>query len=280
MIEDDLYEEPEDYEVPSKPDKYFLNAQKEIKELYENNKESVYYLRQLQVKLEKRYYHWVTNNALIGLFKIGYLKDYRIEREKGTSTRYFIHKSNRYPMREIKKLESVIDEYSQDHITRSCGHRAEDLFCKALALRGFMPAATKVKEYKGKRWDKTGHDLDFVFSKDGIDYGCEIKNTLGYIEKEELEIKLEMCNYLGVKPLFIMRNSPQSYNHMIYQNSGFVLIFVTQIYELSQQILVNRIKEVADLPVICTAAIPDGIINRFVVWHEKAVNSGGISQSG
>jgi len=73
MIDDDFREESEDYEAPAHPNKYFLNAQKEIKELYENNREGVYYLRQLQVKLEKQYFHWVTNNALIGLYKIGYL---------------------------------------------------------------------------------------------------------------------------------------------------------------------------------------------------------------
>ncbi|MDD5287556.1 MAG: hypothetical protein PHY28_00355 [Dehalococcoidales bacterium] len=196
MEDDDFLEEPEDYEAPPQPDAYFIEAQREIRELYDKNRDSVYYLRQLQVKLEKRYYHWVTNNALVGLCRIGYLKDLRIEREKGTSTRYFLHKSNRYPKREISKLESVIEEYSQDHITRSCGHRAEDLFCKALALRGFMPVAQKVKNFDGKKWVKTGHDLDFIFMRDGVGYGCEIKNTLGYIEKEELEVKLEMCSFL------------------------------------------------------------------------------------
>ena len=279
-MDDDFQEESEDYQVPTYPDKYFLNAQKEIKELYENNREGVYYLRQLQVKLEKQYFHWVTNNALVGLYKIGYLKDYRVEKATGTSTRYFMHKSNRYPMREVKKLESVIDEYSQDHITRSCGHRAEDLFLKALAMRGFMPAAVKVKDYEGKKWVKTGHDLDFIFVRDGINYGCEIKNTLGYIEKEELGIKLDMCSFFGVRPLFIMRYSPQTYNHMIYEKGGFALIFKTQIYELSQETLVNRIKEVAGLPVICSAAIPDGIIDRFEKWHKKIVNITGNSQPG
>ena len=47
-------------------------------------------------------------------------------------------------------------------------------------MHQFMPMASKVKEYNGKKWVKTGHDLDFVFKRDGIDYGCEIKNTLGY----------------------------------------------------------------------------------------------------
>jgi hypothetical protein len=268
--EEEFYEAPEDYEAPPTPDHYFIDAQKEIRELYEKDKESVYYIRQLQVTFEKKYFHWVTNNAIIGLHKIGYLKDYRIKKEKGTSTRYFMHRSNRYPVRQVKRLEEVVNEYSQDHITRSCGHRAEDLFCKALALRGFMPAASKVKEYNGKRWIKTGHDLDFVFKRDGVDYGCEIKNTLGYIEKEELQIKLEMCSFFGIKPLFIMRYSPKTYNNMIYLQGGFALIFETQVYELSQEDLVGKMKKVLGLPVICSSAIPGGIIDRFEKWHVKS----------
>jgi hypothetical protein len=271
MIDEyDFYEEAEDYEEYT-PDHYFEEAQEEIKGLYEENRESVFYLRQLQVKLEKKYFHWVTNNALLGLIKIGYLKDYRIEREKGTSTRYFIHHSNRYAVRAIRRIEEVINEYSQDNITRGCGYRAEDLFCKALSLHGFQPVGEKIKEYNGKRWTKTGHDLDFIFVKDRVEYGCEIKNTLGYIDKEELDIKIEMCAYFNVVPLFIMRYAPKSYNHLIYTNGGFALIFETQIYELGQVELVNKIKEIIGLPVICTKGIPDGIIDRFSNWHNKIV---------
>ena len=268
--EDEFYESPEDYYKPiQETDSYFLQAQEDIKELYEKDRESIYYLRQIQVKFEKKYYHWITNNAIIRLYKLRYLKDLRIPREKGTSTRYFIHRSNRYAKRKINKLEKIIEEYSQDHITRSCGHRAEDLFCKALAMRGFMPKAQKVKEHNGKKWEKTGHDLDFVFRRDDIDYGCEIKNTLGYIDKEELQIKLEMCSFWGIKPLFIMRYSPKTYNKMIIDYGGFSLIFETQIYELSQERLVQKIKDELGLPVICSKAIPGGIIDRFEKWHNR-----------
>lgn len=155
MYEDDLddfYEETEEYkEKFAKTDPYFLQAQKEIRKLYENNMESVYYIRQLQVKLENTYFHWITNNAIKELHRSGFLKDFRIQKERGTATRFFIHHSNRYAMRKIRKMEGIIEEYSQDFITRSCGHRAEDLFCKALAMRGFMPMAEKVREYQEKR---------------------------------------------------------------------------------------------------------------------------------
>ncbi len=273
IYDDDVYEAPEDYfEAFSKTDPYFLQAQKDIIELYENNKESVYYIRQLQVKFEKKYFHWITNNALIELYKTGYLKDLRIPKEKGTPSRFFMHCTKRYAKRKIRELEKIIEEYSQDYITRSCGHRAEDLFCKAFALRGFVPVAEKVREYNSTKWEKTGHDLDFVFKRDNIEYGCEVKNTLGYIEKEELDIKLEMCSFWKIKPLFIMRYAPKTYNNIINRHGGFALLYKAQIYELSQEKLVKKIQDNIGLPVVCPKAIPAGIIDRFEKWHIKSLN--------
>lgn len=262
---DQYFDPPEDYGYAI--DDNFLAAQEGIKALYETNKEAVFYIRQLQVKFEKRYFHWITNNAAIQLFKFGYLKDVRLERERGTSTRYFIHKSNRYPKREIVRMERIIQKYSAENITKSCGQRAEDLFCKALAKRGFMPVAEKVTEFNGKKWTATGHNLDFMFERDGVAYGCEIKNTLPYIDKEELDIKLKMCNHFSVRPLFIMRYSPKTYNKIVIDAKGYVMIFETQIYDLSQTALVDEIKDVIGLPVICSRAIPEGIIDRFEKWH-------------
>ena len=45
-------------------------------------------------------------------------------------------------------------------------------------------------------------NLDRVFERDGIPYGAEIKNTLAYIDRGELHVKLRMCFYLGLRPLF------------------------------------------------------------------------------
>ena len=271
MDPDDFYEMPEEYDGGTSPDYYFVRAQKAIREVFEEKRESVFYLRQLQVKFEGISAHWVTHHAVEGLFKLGYLREKRFAKTSGTPTRFFYHKSYRSPLRAARRMEEVIVEYSQDHITRSCGHRAEDLFCKALSLRGFLPVAQKVNEFRGRKWEKSERDLDFVFARDGIEYGCEIKNTLGYIEKDEFNEKLEMCQFFGVRPLFIMRFSPWPYNHDIIEQGGFALLFKSQIYDLSQVALVNKIRDVLDLPVDCPRSIPDGIIDRFESWHEKNV---------
>jgi hypothetical protein len=47
------------------------------------------------------------------------------------------------------------------------------------------------------------------------------------------------------------------------------MIYEAQIYPFGQTELVKRIRDVLGLPVDCPRAIPEGIIKRFIGWHEK-----------
>ena len=194
LPEFDDFELDDQYEID---EKYFPAAERDIRQLYENNKDGIYYTRQLQIKFEKAYFPWTTYRVIRHLNDLDFLILIERPQKDATSISFYTHYSNRYPKRKINKLEEIIGEFSQDHITRSCGQRAEDLFCLGLVKKGFKVTGQKVKEYNGKKWTKTGHDLDFVFEKDGICYGCEIKNTLGYIGKEELDIKMKTLRPLG-----------------------------------------------------------------------------------
>ena len=55
----DFVDASEDYEG-SGPDSYFIKVQQQIREIYERDKQSVYYVRQMQIKFEKEYFHWIT----------------------------------------------------------------------------------------------------------------------------------------------------------------------------------------------------------------------------
>jgi len=254
------------------PDESFKNVQEKIIKLYENDKNRVYYVRQLQVLFEKDHFHWITANALLGLEKIGYLRKIPMKRVQGGPIHFYIHKQNRYPKREINRKLKIVEEYSQQHIMWSCGLRAEDMFCTAFALHGFMPIKRNSKSYKKRTWTKSDHDLDFIFEKDNICYGSEIKNSLSYIEKEEFEIKLAICKLLKIKPLFIMRMAPKTYIHMINELGGYALIFKYQLYDPSQIEIGRKIKEELGLPVDCPKSIYDGTMRRLEKWHRKNVN--------
>lgn len=247
-------------------------AREELAKFFDENDEGVYYLQQLEIFFEKkpfRFYHWITSKAVNELIEDGLLGSEEMPLSKGTSVKFVFTKKLRYRKMLIRKSIEVIRKYSNPTIAISCGQQAEMLFFNALMNRGFLSKGQNINKYGNKKWVQTEHDLDFIIERDGVVFGCEVKNKWAYIEKKEMEIKLAICRHLGIKPLFIMRQSPQSYNWQIIQDGGYTMIFETQVYPFGQKDLVNRIKEVLNLPADCPRAIPEGIIDRFIRWREK-----------
>ena len=108
-----------------------------------------------------------------------------------------------------------------------------------------------------------------MFIEDGTAYGVELKNTLPYIERPVFENKLEMCAFLGLKPLFIARKMPEIYVQRLYHRGGYALLFRHQLYPLGFEDLAERVRKRLELPVACLRAVPDGDIRRFLNWREK-----------
>jgi len=239
----------------------------EVKEFFKQRSDEVFYLRQIEVRFEKKYYHWITRKAVYKLEEEGEIESLYLDLKLGTQARFFYHKSKRYVKRDAQRLADVIDKYSEPQIAQGCGRQAEVLFQNALGLKGFHIHSTDVREWDGKLWVKTEHDLDWICGRDGVLYGCEVKNSLGYIDREELETKLEICEFFGVKPLFIMRQAATTYNWEIIKKGGYAMIFEMQVYPFGQKKLVNEIREKVGLPVDCPRDIPAGIIDRFERWH-------------
>jgi len=247
-------------------------AREELTRFFEENDEKIYYLQQLKVFFEKkpfRFYHWITAKAVNELIEDGMLGKEEVPLIKGTSVKFVFNRNHRYHKMQIRNSIEVIRQYSNPNKAIACGRQAEMLFFNALTNRGFLSKGQNLNEYEGKKWSQTGHDLDFIVERDKIVYGCEVKNKWAYIDKKELDIKLEICEHLEIKPLFIMRNSPKSYNWEIVKRGGYAMIFETQIYPFGEKELVEKIEEVLGLPVDCPRAIPEGIIDRFMKWHKK-----------
>lgn len=267
------YEPGLDYEVEFEGevtrDHKIDEAKEVLQELFEKEKRRVFYMRQLEVRYERRFFHWITARAINELLEERTLRYERVPLRGPTEVKFIFNRTHRYYMRQITEAIKVIREYSDPGIATACGRQAEVLFLNALAIKGFVPRDENTNEYRGRKWNQTNHNLDFILERDGISYGCEVKNTFDYIPHRELDVKLEICDFLGIKPVFIMRGSPKSYNYDVIGQGGFVLIFEMQVYPFGSRELVNRIREVLDMPVDCPRAIPEGIIERFVRWHER-----------
>lgn len=215
------------------------------------NPNSPYHRKQIEVIFEDRYFHWVTNLAVDSLIDEGFLT---LEKR---DIAHFVYRSDiRYIRRAINRRIKIISRYTNPIITAAIGEYAQVLFSYMFQLNAFKIVGEDTNEYRGLKWKKTGHDLDYIIEKDSIAYGIEIKNTLPYMEKDEFEIKLDMCKFLGLVPLWILRNAPAVQFEQMKPYNGFILKFKTQVYPLGQEPLIRDMWEIMRLPVSIWKRIP------------------------
>jgi hypothetical protein len=252
------------------PDAYVGDARLELQQLFREQPEEVFYLRQLTVRLEKRFFHWVTGRALKALVAEGALRTEKVRVGTSGTEPLSVHFSpkNRYWKRKAKGLAALVARFSAPEFTRGLGDHGELMVDAALPRAGFLPMGSNVRVWMEREWTETGHDLDRVFVRDGVAYGTEIKNTLGYIPRDELEAKINMCAHLNLRPLFIMRSAPKTYIHLINEARGFALIMRYQFYPLAHASFADEISSRLGLPVSCPRAIEAGTINRLLRWHD------------
>jgi hypothetical protein len=269
--EDFDYEEENAEEYPRDP---AIDAAKaKIRGFFSNHRTTVFYVTQLQVIFEREFFHWITGKAVAELIVGGILNDdYTALTEDGKGrVRFVFHPSCRSTTRQIRRKVKLIRKFSTEPVGRSSGKYAEMLFSRDLMINGCKFIAKDASEHAGHKWEKSDHNLDYIFELDGRTYGCEIKNRFEYISRKEMETKAELCRFLGLTPLFIVRESPKNYINQINTDyDGFTLIYRTRIYSLGYEELVREIKnEFYGLPVDCPSDIPGSIVNRFIGWHRK-----------
>jgi hypothetical protein len=115
-----------------------------------------------------------------------------------------------------------------------------------------------VNSYNDITWTNTNHDLDFVFEKEGIAYGIEVKNTLGYMDVKEFVTKIRVSLHLGLKPVFAVRSLPRTWAEALIQAGGYAMIMQYQFYPWNHMQLASEIREKLLLPVDTPRRIEDG----------------------
>ncbi len=205
-------------------------AKHDVLTVLEQNSSRVFYGRQIEVMLEKRYFHWISHKALRELTVEGVvLTELRVTKG-GNKLRLYWSKRNRYPKRAAAAMVRQVEAHSNPEMTRAIGSHAENLFGLAAGQEGFKLYGPSIRTFRERAWGETEHDLDWIFERDGVGWGVEIKNTWAYIGREEMYIKIQLCRHLGIKPLFIMRWAPKSYVEVIRKAGGFGLLYETQLF--------------------------------------------------
>ena len=223
--------------------------------------DSVYHISQLQVLFEDRHFHLLTYRAIQELRANGFLREEIVKTD--VETFIVVWRSGvRYVRRAIRAHVELAAEYSSELISRATGGYAETLALLGLSRLGLDLLGRSTRSYRGKTWTESGHDLDFIMEKDGIGYGVEVKNTFDYMPSDELSIKLAMCRYLGLRPLFIVRIRHAIQWEQVKEAGGLLYVFKSKIFPPGQEPLVERLWRHMRLPVAI-----------WTDWHPQFYNT-------
>lgn len=258
------------------PDPKTQQVKRLIVERLEQEPKRVYFQRQLEVIHEKQFFHWVTDRAIRELEEEGKILVDFYPIPVGAhrdAVKMITLKSNRYYKREASRIGDLIAQYSNPRVTQDTGFWGQELFKVAYGRYGFRLVAEDVNEFQGKRWLESEKNIDFIAEKKGSYFGCEVKNTLGYVDKREWVEKLRMCQFFGVVPVFILRYSPTVWNYEIFKRGGLVQLFEAQVFSPGRADLVSRLRDELELPVMVSRRIPDSIMERFDNLLERRVFS-------
>jgi hypothetical protein len=226
----------------------------------------------VEVQHERDFFHWVTNRAIRDLASEGLLKSEMRPLAFGGAVKVLWHKGYRYPRRETEKLLALVNEYSAPNIGGALGLHGELMVLEGFARHQFVMRGREVREYGGVEWTTTDHDLDFIFERDGVAYGVEVKNTLPYPELDEIRTKMRMCEKLGIQPVIAARMLPKTWIEELRRAGGFSLILGYQLYPIAHAELARRVRDEMGLPVDSPKALAAGTLERFVGWHERRLS--------
>lgn len=240
-----------------------------LERYFDENRERVFFSRQLEVTHEGQWFHWVTSRALRRLIELGRIEHERRDLKTGGTIHLIWHRSYRYYKREASRSVELVEEYADPNIGAALGLHGEAMTLEGFASRQFVMHGREANSFAGRAWTDTKHDLDFIFERDDLAYGVEVKNTLGYMRQDEMQTKIALCHHLGITPVFVARMLPKSWINEIIREGGFALILKYQLYPWAHRDLARRVRETFGLPVDAPRRLEDGTMQRFVRWHER-----------
>lgn len=250
-------------EMPRIADSEEARARARLLAHFVDHPENVFYSRQLEVLFEREFFHWVTNRALRALVKEGKIATETRKLDIGSEIKLVWNRKFRFYKRAAAQVYDLVNRYSSAASDGTLGMQGEHLVLAAFARRQYVLRGESTATYRDARWSETGHNLDFIFEKDEIAYGIEVKNTLGYLDIEEFSTKVRICLHLGVRPVFAVRALPATWIGLLAKIGGYAMIMGYQFYPWTHKALATEIRKELLLPVDTPRKIEQGTMERF-----------------
>jgi len=251
------------------PDPQQARARAALTAFVEQHPAQVFFSRQLEVLHEDTYFHWVTNRAVRELVEEGVLHHERRPLRTGGTIHLLWHRSYRFYRRSASRVVALVEAYAQPAITEALGLHGELMALEGFARCQFVLHGRDTRAYGGTQWQASEHTLDFIFARDGLLYGVEVKNALAYMDYEEFRIKRALCRALGLRPVFVVRMLPRSWIQELIADGGYGMILKYQLYPWTHRALARQVAQELGLPVDAPRALAEGTLTRFLRWHQR-----------
>jgi hypothetical protein len=222
---------------------------KAVLTLFFRSRKTPFHYRQIQVLFETEFYHITTTQAIYSLIDDGMLTTQSFTAGANKVTFVFPSHLATHPYKNtllshIRAKAKIISLYDNPDVSRILGNHFESLVKNELRANGLRIVSTNTNQYKTRQWPDSRANLDIIAEhQDGRAFGIQAKNELKPIERNELLLQLSICDYLGLKPVFIVRYMPWSFLTDITAQKGFLLTLGTQIYPLGFNKLCQQIRD-------------------------------------
>lgn len=190
----------------------------------------------------------------------------------GKAKFYFLSKHNNKSsiqkiQNKIGRAAKWIEKYSDNKVTKMLGDHLHDIVKAELRVQSFEIIAEKTRKYREKEWTKTNHTLDIIAKHKtrNLTIGVEVKNMLFLVPKSEVSVKIEMCDYFGITPVFACRWL-EPHRHEIVSHGGFLWQFKKQLYPRGQEKFVETLRKRFKFPVEVNSELPYTSIKEFENW--------------
>lgn len=246
-------------------------ARERLTSFFEENRDRVFYMTQLEVMNERDFFHWVTGRAIQTLIDDGFIQTEMRTLQTGAPIKLVWHRRHRYFKRDASRVVGLVNEYSSPNISGTIGLHAEQMVLAGFASKEFVMRGRNARAFRGRESTRGKVDVDFVFERDGEVYGVEVKNTLSYGDHDELFDKVAVAEEIGTTPVLVVRMLPRSWANELIQRGGFALILGHQLYPWTHVELARKVNRELGLPVDAPKALQDGTMERFMRWHRRRV---------
>jgi len=269
----DYYDEPE-----PEQDEYTENALDLIEEIVATQK--VVTEREVKVRLEDRFFPWVTGRALKLLVEMGRVvkqglpgRRGRIETKNFYSLPDFNYDEVVGEMREKRGVSKEVNAMLTGHAPAT--YFAEDLFERAFASLEFEIIDRDASEYKGRKVTaipgKEPPNLDFILERDKVTYGADVKNWIRFEANTRNEVisKVELALQLNIVPFIIARYVDKStiWNGII-KKGGICYPYRTLIFSPDFDSLARKANQLLGYPVLALDRLPTYKLERIESLHK------------